>query len=150
MSRATDDGTGAVRLNASKSFVTSAGHADGYVTSTLAAGATTALESTIYLVLGGDAGLSVAGAWSGLGLRGNASAPMTLEHVTVGADRALSDPGCRSRWHRGCGRAGDDRARDAGAARAHEQLAGGAADAAGADRAHYDFIGRALCGMEVF
>jgi alkylation response protein AidB-like acyl-CoA dehydrogenase len=93
VSRATDDGTGAVRLNASKSFVTSAGHADGYVTSTLAAGATTPLESTIYLVLGGDVGLSVAGAWRGLGLRGNASAPMALEHVTIGADRALSDPG---------------------------------------------------------
>jgi alkylation response protein AidB-like acyl-CoA dehydrogenase len=86
-------GGGAIRLNASKSFVTSAGHADGYVISTLAAGATTPLESTIYLVLGGDAGLSVAGAWRGLGMRGNASAPMTLDNVTVGAERALSDPG---------------------------------------------------------
>ncbi len=95
VSREADDGagTGAVRLNASKSFVTSAGHADGYVISTLAAGATKPLESTIYLVLGGDAGLSVAGAWRGLGMRGNASAPMTLDNVAVNADRALSDPG---------------------------------------------------------
>jgi alkylation response protein AidB-like acyl-CoA dehydrogenase len=93
VSRATDEGNGTVRLNASKSFVTSAGHADGYVVSTLAAGATKPLESTIYLVLGGDAGLTVGGAWRGLGMRGNASAPMALDNVTVGADRALSAPG---------------------------------------------------------
>ena len=59
--------------------MTSAGHADGYVVSTLAAGATTPIESTIYLVLSGDAGVSVAGTWRGLGMRGNASAPMTLD-----------------------------------------------------------------------
>lgn len=93
ISRAEYAGPGIVRLNARKSFVTSAGHADGYVISTLAASATGPLESTIYLVLGDDAGLGVAGAWRGLGMRGNASAPMTLENVTVGADRALSDPG---------------------------------------------------------
>jgi alkylation response protein AidB-like acyl-CoA dehydrogenase len=92
VSRATG-GDGAVRLNAHKSFVTSAGYADGYVVSTLASGATKPLESTIYLVLRGDAGLTVAGAWRGLGMRGNASAPMALDNVTVGADRALSDPG---------------------------------------------------------
>jgi len=93
VSRATDAGTGGVHLNASKSFVTSAGHAHGYVISTLAAGATGPLESTIYLVLAGDAGLDVAGAWRGLGMRGNASAPMTLDNVTVGADRALTAEG---------------------------------------------------------
>jgi alkylation response protein AidB-like acyl-CoA dehydrogenase len=93
VSRATDARGGAVRLNASKSFVTSAGHADGYVVSTLASGATTALESTIYLVLQTDEGLSVAGAWRGLGMRGNASAPMALDNVAVGGDRALSEPG---------------------------------------------------------
>ena len=78
-------GAGAVRLNASKSFVTSAGHADGYVVSTLAAGATTPIESTIYLVLSGDAGVSVAGAWRGLGMRGNASAPMSLDRRRTSA-----------------------------------------------------------------
>jgi alkylation response protein AidB-like acyl-CoA dehydrogenase len=93
VSRAIDDGDGAVRVSASKSFVTSAGHADGYVTSTLAAGATTSLESTIYLVLGGDAGVRVAGSWRGLGMRGNASAPMTFDNVALGPDRALSTPG---------------------------------------------------------
>ena len=93
VSRATANGGGEVRLNASKSFVTSAGHADGYVISTLSAAATQPLESTIYLVLPTDKGLSVSGAWRGLGMRGNASAPMTLDNVAVGADRALTDPG---------------------------------------------------------
>jgi alkylation response protein AidB-like acyl-CoA dehydrogenase len=88
-----DTGAGAVRLNASKSFVTSAGQADGYVVSTLASGATTPVESSIYLVLAGDAGLSVGGAWHGLGMRGNSSAPMSLHNVTVGSDRALSASG---------------------------------------------------------
>lgn len=84
---------GGMRLSAQKSFVTSAGHADGYVVSTLDADAKQPLESTIYLVLRDDKGLTVSGAWDGLGMRGNASAPMTLDGVTVGADRALTARG---------------------------------------------------------
>jgi alkylation response protein AidB-like acyl-CoA dehydrogenase len=93
VSRATASGNGAVRITAQKSFVTSAGHADGYVVSTLAAGATGPLESSIYVVLRGDPAMAVSGTWRGLGLRGNASAPMTLDNVSVGADRALSADG---------------------------------------------------------
>jgi alkylation response protein AidB-like acyl-CoA dehydrogenase len=93
VSRATRDGNGTVRVSASKSFVTSAGHADGYVISTLAAGATKPLESTLYFLLRDDAGISVAGPWRGLGMRGNASAPIELEDVTLGTERALSDAG---------------------------------------------------------
>jgi alkylation response protein AidB-like acyl-CoA dehydrogenase len=93
VSRADDSGNGMVRLNAAKSFVTSAGYADGYVVSTLAAGATTPVESTIYSVLASDPGVSVAGQWRGLGLRGNASAPMTLTNVSISRDRALTEPG---------------------------------------------------------
>ena len=93
VSRAASTGNGAVRINARKSFVTSAGHADGYVVSTLSAAATGPLESSMYLVLKDDAGLAPSGAWRGLGLRGNASAPMTLVDVTVGADRALTADG---------------------------------------------------------
>src|ERR1700752_2877959 len=78
VSRATGSGHGTVRISAQKSFVTSAGHADGYVVSTLSAGATRPIESSIYLVLKEDAGVAVSGAWRGLGLRGNASAPITL------------------------------------------------------------------------
>jgi alkylation response protein AidB-like acyl-CoA dehydrogenase len=92
VSRAAASGNG-VRISAHKSFVTSAGHADGYVVSTLAAGATQPLESSIYLVLKDDAGVGVSGAWRGLGLRGNASAPMTLDNVEVGAGRALTADG---------------------------------------------------------
>ena len=40
---------GSMSLNALKSFVTSAGHANSYVVSTLAANATQPVESTIYL-----------------------------------------------------------------------------------------------------
>ena len=93
VSRAVDIGNGAVKISAKKSFVTSAGHADGYVVSTLASEATQPIESSIYLVLKDDAGLSVTGSWRGLGLRGNASAPMTLDKVEVGADRALTASG---------------------------------------------------------
>jgi alkylation response protein AidB-like acyl-CoA dehydrogenase len=84
---------GGVHLSASKSFVTSAGRADGYVVSTLAANAAQPLESSLYLVLRDDQGVRVSGVWKGVGMRGNASAPMTLENVALGEDRALSAPG---------------------------------------------------------
>ena len=93
VSRAVGSGNGGVRLSARKSFVTSAGHADGYVVSTLSASGTQPVESSIYLVLKEDAGVAVTGAWRGLGMRGNASAPMTLDNVPVGADRALTADG---------------------------------------------------------
>jgi alkylation response protein AidB-like acyl-CoA dehydrogenase len=84
---------GHVRVSAKKSFVTSAGHADGYVVSTVDANATQWMESTLYLALRTDPGVAVAGTWRGIGLRGNASAPMQLTDVTLGAERALSAPG---------------------------------------------------------
>ena len=70
-----------VRLDARKSWVTSAGHADSYVWSsrTLHADA----PMTLWLVPGDAAGLAVAAAFDGLGLRGNASAPMTADGVRV-------------------------------------------------------------------
>jgi alkylation response protein AidB-like acyl-CoA dehydrogenase len=82
---------GAVRISAKKSFVTSAGHADGYAVSTLAVDAVQPVESTIYLVLRDDQGVSVSGAWHGLGMRGNARAD-GLRGMHVEADRA-SPPG---------------------------------------------------------
>lgn len=84
---------GTVTLNASKSFVTSAGHADGYVVTTQGEGAEKPVDSTMYLVLKDDSGLRVAGPWDALGMRGNASAPMMLRDVRIPADRALSEPG---------------------------------------------------------
>ena len=65
VSRASGNGNGAVSISAQKSFVTSAGHADGYVVSTLSTGATQPLASSIYLVLKEDAGVDVSGPWRG-------------------------------------------------------------------------------------
>jgi alkylation response protein AidB-like acyl-CoA dehydrogenase len=73
-----------VRVRADKSWVTSAGYADVYVVST---GSTsgTAGDVDLYAVPGALPGVAVAGTFSGLGLRGNASAPMTFD-AAVAAD----------------------------------------------------------------
>jgi alkylation response protein AidB-like acyl-CoA dehydrogenase len=92
VSRATRNGAG-VHITAKKSFVTSAGHAHSYVVSSLAPGASGPTESTLYLVPAGAPGLSVSGAWDGLGLRANASAPMTLQDCAVPAAMQLTEDG---------------------------------------------------------
>lgn len=84
---------GRTTLSADKSWVTSAGVADGYVVSSLRPGATHATDTILYLALRTDEGLDVAGPWQGLGLRGNASAPMRLRDVALDDSRALSAPG---------------------------------------------------------
>ncbi len=84
---------GHVALNAKKSWVTSAGEANGYVVSTRSPGATEPTQSALYLVLRGDPGIRVSGSWNGLGMRGNASAPMALEDCRIPAGRALCEPG---------------------------------------------------------
>jgi alkylation response protein AidB-like acyl-CoA dehydrogenase len=66
------------RIEAQKSFVTSAGKANSYVVSTRPAAAESPIESSLYLVDAATPGVEVAGPWIGLGLRGNASAPMTI------------------------------------------------------------------------
>jgi isovaleryl-CoA dehydrogenase len=77
------DGGQAVRLDAAKSWVTAAGHADSYVWSSRPVSADVAGPMTLWLVPADAGGLSVAGAFDGLGLRGNASAPMTAADVRV-------------------------------------------------------------------
>jgi alkylation response protein AidB-like acyl-CoA dehydrogenase len=86
-------GDGGVRVSAEKSWVTSAGHADGYVVSTRAAGGAAPTETALYLVLKGDPGVTVDGPWESLGMRGNASAPMKLQDVELDGGRALCEPG---------------------------------------------------------
>jgi alkylation response protein AidB-like acyl-CoA dehydrogenase len=81
------------RLTAEKSFVTSAGHADSYVVSARSAQSEEPTALTLYYVPRGAAGLTVAGAWDGLGLRGNASAPVRLEGVAVPDAHRLSGDG---------------------------------------------------------
>jgi alkylation response protein AidB-like acyl-CoA dehydrogenase len=80
-------------LNCQKSFVTSAGHANSYVVSTRAFGATGMTESSLYYVEKGTPGFTVAGAWNGLGMRANASAPMSLDNARVSPDSLLSPAG---------------------------------------------------------
>jgi alkylation response protein AidB-like acyl-CoA dehydrogenase len=93
VSREKRDGNGNVVLNASKSFVTSAGQANSYIVSTQWTEAKTATDSMLYMVLREDSGLRVSGPWDALGLRGNVSAPMVLQNVTLPASRALTEPG---------------------------------------------------------
>jgi isovaleryl-CoA dehydrogenase len=82
---------GTVALNASKSWVTSAGHADSYVWSSLPLDADGPM--TLWLVPAGAGGLSVSGTFDGLGLRGNASAPMTAAGVRVSRAAMLGADG---------------------------------------------------------
>lgn len=70
-----------VRLDARKSWVTSAGEADSYVWSSRPLDADGPM--TLWLVPGGSEGLGVAGGFDGLGLRGNGSAPMTADGLRV-------------------------------------------------------------------
>lgn len=70
-----------VRLDARKSWVTSAGQADSYVWSSRPLAADGPM--TLWLVPGRADGLTVAGAFDGLGLRGNASAPMSGDGLRV-------------------------------------------------------------------
>jgi alkylation response protein AidB-like acyl-CoA dehydrogenase len=83
---------GHIILNAEKSWVTSAGEAEGYVVSTRTAGGEEPTDTTLYLLLKEDEGFTVSDRWNGLGMRGNASAPMTLEDCEIPAERALCEP----------------------------------------------------------
>lgn len=70
-------------LTAAKSFVTSAGEADSYVVSARKVGASAPTETNLYLIAKNTAGLSTKGRFEGLGLAGNASAPMSLTDVAI-------------------------------------------------------------------
>ncbi len=78
-------------LTAEKSWVTSAGHADSYIVSTRSLESTEPTESTLYYVAKGTDGFLASGPWDGLGLRGNASAPMRLQKVRVSPASRLTD-----------------------------------------------------------
>jgi alkylation response protein AidB-like acyl-CoA dehydrogenase len=72
---------GTVRLDAKKGWVTSAGEADSYVWSSRPVEAEGA--STLWLVPARTAGLSIPMPFNGLGLRGNASSPITAQEVML-------------------------------------------------------------------
>jgi alkylation response protein AidB-like acyl-CoA dehydrogenase len=70
-------------VSAQKSWVTSAHHADSYVASAQKPGALSPLESTIYLIDRVNRGVRVEGHFDGLGLRGNDSASVIMDHAAV-------------------------------------------------------------------
>jgi len=80
-----------VRLTAKKSFVTSAHHADSYVWSTRPV--TGSELTTLWLMPRPTPGLRIDGAFDGLGLRGNDSAPITAEAVRLPATAQLGSDG---------------------------------------------------------
>ncbi|MBL8389038.1 MAG: acyl-CoA/acyl-ACP dehydrogenase [Hydrogenophaga sp.] len=80
-----------VLLDAAKSWVTTAGHADSYVWSSQPMAATGA--STIWLVPRESAGLSTVAPFDGLGLRGNASSPVRAEGVRLPQSAMLGADG---------------------------------------------------------
>jgi alkylation response protein AidB-like acyl-CoA dehydrogenase len=82
---------GLVRLDAQKSWVTSAGAADSYVWSSRPLAAEGPL--TLWLVPADRPGLRQAGGFDGLGLRGNASTPVTAEGVMVEPAAMLGEDG---------------------------------------------------------
>ena len=79
------------KLNAAKQLITSAGEADIYVWSSKPAAAEGL--SSIFAVLSKSAGLKIPKPYIGMGLRGNASAPITAENVEIAADHLLGEDG---------------------------------------------------------
>jgi alkylation response protein AidB-like acyl-CoA dehydrogenase len=92
VSRAHRNG-GGVRISAKKSWVTSAGHAQSYVVSSLSPEGMGPTDSTLYVLPAETRGLSVVAPWDGLGLRANASAPIALEECEIPSHFQLTDDG---------------------------------------------------------
>jgi alkylation response protein AidB-like acyl-CoA dehydrogenase len=90
VSTARADG-GDVLLDAAKSWVTAAGHADSYVWSSQPMAATGA--STIWQVPRTSVGLTTVAPFDGLGLRGNASSPVRAEGVRLPQSAMLGADG---------------------------------------------------------
>jgi alkylation response protein AidB-like acyl-CoA dehydrogenase len=82
---------GSVRLDARKSWITSAGAADSFVWSSRAMAEDG--KVTLWLVPAASEHLTITAPFNGLGLRGNASSPVTAEGVVVAADSMLGPDG---------------------------------------------------------
>jgi isovaleryl-CoA dehydrogenase len=81
----------AVVLDARKSWVTSADEADSYIWSSAPVAADGLM--TLWFVPSGTAGLSVSGAFDGLGLRGNGSVPVSADGVRISRPAMLGTDG---------------------------------------------------------
>ena len=80
-----------VRLDANKSWVTSAGEADSYVWSSRPLASDGPM--TLWLVPRDAPGLTTAGQFDGLGLRGNRSTPMSASGTIVSRETMLGEDG---------------------------------------------------------
>lgn len=80
-----------VRIDAQKSWVTSAGQADSYVWSSRAMAADG--QVSVWLMPADAGGLRIPQPFNGLGLRGNSSSPVTAEGVIVPPDALLGSDG---------------------------------------------------------
>jgi len=91
VSRAQADGDGVV-IDADKSFATSAGEADAYVLACGAPGSDDPLATELYLVPAASVGIEVPARFDGLGMRGNASAPLRVRGLRASHDQRLGPP----------------------------------------------------------
>jgi alkylation response protein AidB-like acyl-CoA dehydrogenase len=82
VSKLAEQGNGFV-TSAQKSWITSAHRADTYVSSAQRPQAASPLESTVYLVRRDDRAVRQTAQFDGLGLRGNDSAPATIEGLNL-------------------------------------------------------------------
>lgn len=81
------------KTSAMKSWVTTARNALSYVSSARMPGAESPLASTLYLVRNGNSGIEIKGEFTGLGLRGNDSAPVELKDYKVAAGDLITENG---------------------------------------------------------
>lgn len=81
LSEAKVDGDGYI-LDLEKSFTTSGGEASFYILQTRTPGAQQPSDLSYFIVDGSQSGIT-AGPWEALGVRGNQSGPLKLEHVRV-------------------------------------------------------------------
>ncbi len=92
VSRARRNGDGDV-LDAEKSWATAAGRVDSYVMAGGAAGQDGPLETDLHLVDASDPAITIPRVFDGLGLRGNASAPLDVRGLRLAPERRLGPPG---------------------------------------------------------
>ncbi|MDY7226346.1 acyl-CoA dehydrogenase family protein [Hyalangium rubrum] len=85
------DGSDSIRLDADKSWATSAGQVDSYVWSSRSLASPT--KSTLWLVPGKAPGLTYPAPFDGLGLRGNSSSPIQARNVLVPRTAMLGPDG---------------------------------------------------------
>jgi alkylation response protein AidB-like acyl-CoA dehydrogenase len=88
VSHAVEDGDEVV-VDADKTWATSAGHADSYVLAVGAPSTEDPLSTELYLVPSNAEGVTIPGHFDGLGMRGNASAPLRVRGLRLSHEQRL-------------------------------------------------------------